>query len=30
MIVTQRGYQMSSRVIQTADQIASMTNELKP
>jgi flagellar basal-body rod protein FlgG len=29
LIITQRGFQMSSRVVQTADQIESMTNDLK-
>lgn len=29
MIVTQRGFQMSSRLVQTADQIEAMTNDLK-
>lgn len=29
LIVAQRGYQFSSRVVQTADQIAALTNEIK-
>jgi flagellar hook protein FlgE len=29
MIVTQRGFQMSGSVVQTADQIESMVNDLK-